>query len=124
MRDPVRHLAAESLLNFLHNVPSSGRFDKLTNPVDASRESCRKRANFDRIPSALQEEKLLSQGFAKEQALGCVNSPPQPEAGQDAESRSLGSIVLRSSAVVEARIVAAAVNFEAFSFSHHKKHLF
>ena len=52
VRDPVRHLAVEGLLNFLHNVPSSGRFDKLTIPVDASRESCRERANFDCIPSA------------------------------------------------------------------------
>ena len=52
VRDPVRHLAVEGLLNFLHNAPSIGRFDKLTNPVDASRESCRERANFDCIPSA------------------------------------------------------------------------
>ena len=36
VRDPVRHLAVEGLLHFLHNAPSSGRFDKLTNPVDAS----------------------------------------------------------------------------------------
>ena len=31
----VRHLAVDGLLNFLHNAPSSGRFDKLTNPLDA-----------------------------------------------------------------------------------------
>ena len=47
VRDPVRHLAVEGLLNYLHNVPSRGRSYKLANPVDASRESCRQRANFD-----------------------------------------------------------------------------
>ena len=52
VRDPVRHLAVEGLLNCLHNALSIGHFDKLTNPVDASRESCRQRANFDCIPSA------------------------------------------------------------------------
>ena len=51
MCDPVRHLAVEGLLNFLHNAPSSGCFDKLTSLVDASRESCRQRANFDCIPA-------------------------------------------------------------------------
>ena len=59
VRDPVRHLAVEGLLNFLHNALSSGRFDMLTNPVDASRESCRQRANFDCIPSA-EEEPIVS----------------------------------------------------------------
>ena len=51
VRNPVHHLAGEGLLNFLHNEPSSGRFDKLTNPVDACQESCRQRANFDCIPN-------------------------------------------------------------------------
>ena len=59
-RGPVRHLAVEGLLNFLHNAPSGGRFDKLTNTVDASRESCRQRANFDSIPSAVGEEMMAS----------------------------------------------------------------
>ena len=31
----LQHLVVEGLLNFGHNVPSSGRFYKLANPVDA-----------------------------------------------------------------------------------------
>ena len=31
----LQHLVVEGLLNFGHNAPSSGRFEKLANPVDA-----------------------------------------------------------------------------------------
>ena len=30
-----QHLVVEGFLNYGHNAPSSGRFDKLANPVDA-----------------------------------------------------------------------------------------
>ena len=30
-----QHLVVEDFLNYGHNAPSSGRFDKLANPVDA-----------------------------------------------------------------------------------------
>ena len=89
----LQHLVVEGLLNFVHNAPSSGRFYKLANQVDARDKKFRQRAFFDCIPSASY---FRSSHFpqAHLRVMGSKVNPGEKQSGES-RGRSIPSVHLR-----------------------------
>ena len=93
----LQHLVVEGLLNFVHNAPSSGRFYKLANQVDARDKKFRQRAFFDCIPSA----SYFRSSHFPQAHLRVMGSKVNPGEKQSGESREGKEHPIRPSQIYE-----------------------